>query len=307
MTKSEITFDVTYDCNLNCPFCSTDPNPTLAQMPWDVVEACLNFIQLAKQSYRQMTTVVVSGGEPLLRTDLAQIIKIWNSKADKMILCTSGSVETEQEYWNNLSSCGLGSVRLSLHRVSPDMCRNLFGPEYSLATVQKTITAINEAGLVLDLNYVLNKRSAAHLRDVFSFAADHRVRKVRVLGLARQGRAALNWDSLEVSRECEKAIIAKAKELSSEHRIAVELAGLSGANWCSHSDAEGNCQGGKTFFHITTSGDIYPCPGVKALAWHKMGSVLQPAQVKSIFDHRDRETKCLVLSEAKQLCLKENN
>ncbi|MBL7185244.1 MAG: radical SAM protein [Phycisphaerae bacterium] len=302
MTKSEITVDVTYECKLNCSFCSTNANPIMAQMPFDIANACLDFMQFAKQSYRQMMTVVVSGGEPLLRTDLAQIIEIWNSKADEMILCTSGSVETGQEYWNNLSSCGLRSVRLSLHGVSPDMCRDLFGPEYSFATIQRTITAINEAGLVLDLNYVLNKQSAAHLGDVFSFAADHRVRKVRVLGLARQGRAALNWDSLEVSRECEEAIIAKAKKLSSEHRIAVELAGLSGANWCSHSDAEGNCLGGKTFFHITTSGDIYPCPGVKALAWHKMGSVLQPAQVKSIFDHHDREAKCLVLSEAKQLC-----
>lgn len=294
MSKSEITIDVSYKCNLDCPFCSTASCLTPLQMPNNVAEGCRHFMRLVKKSKNGNLAIVISGGEPLLFDKLGAFLKLWNSKADEMILCSTGSIDKGQYYWNELYSYGLKTVRLSLHGISQIAYKEVFGSAYSFTIVENTMGHIVKAGIALELNYVLSKLSINYLESVFDYSVGKSIHKIRVLGLSRQGRAKVNWKALSISEECEKNAVAQARKMSLTHKINVEFAGLSEAEWCSHSDAEGNCLGGESFFHITTNGDIYPCPGVKALKFHKIGSVLQLSQIQFSNVSRCRQVKCLI-------------
>ncbi|MFC1601299.1 radical SAM protein [Candidatus Sumerlaeota bacterium] len=296
MTNLEFTIDVTYACRLKCQFCSTGANPSVMEMPHYVAQACRDFMRALKARSPQVMRVVLSGGEPLLHDGLGDLLSLWRFEADSITLCTSGSTATKPEYWTELSSCGLTNVRLSLHTVSENACASLWGPEYSLRTVRRNIQAMNQAGLAIDVNYLLTSQTMPHLADVFHFAAESNARKVRVLGLARQGRASANWGALKVSEGTEDVVMAEAKKLSQSYNMTVEFAGLSSATLCVHSDGNGDCLGGRSFFHITTDGGVYPCPGVKSIPCRKITSVLDPECIAASMNYSAGVLECVVSS-----------
>jgi len=115
-----------------------------------------------------------------------------------------------------------------------------------------------------------------NIDEICKYCTKRGIKKVRLLGLSKQGRAIKNWDQLSISDKENLAIVKYASELSIKRGISVEFAGLPNHRWCTHSDENGRCLGGKSFFHINTNGDIYPCPSVKSIKSKKIGSVLCP-------------------------------
>ena len=228
MKNIEVTVDINYNCNMNCSFCSTAPRLTPLQMSDNTADKCLDFLK--RLNNRGGVALVISGGEPLLSDKLEAFLKTWGTVSDEIILCTNGTISKSRKYWRRLYSYGLRSIRLSLHGVSEENSKLIFGPAYSLATVKKTIDYVSQEQVAIDINYVLTQINIDQLETVFKFCSKNNIRSLRILGLARQGRAEKNWESLSLSEGCCKDVVAKAREMSLGYGVDVKFAGLSKMN-----------------------------------------------------------------------------
>lgn len=101
-----ITIDVTTKCNLRCKHCRT--NEIVHELSLDevktIVEKCKNF---------KPRGVFISGGEPLTRSDIADIIKETKKLAPVTILNTNSLLLTEEKL-QELIDAGLNYIQVSL-------------------------------------------------------------------------------------------------------------------------------------------------------------------------------------------------
>ena len=142
--------------------------------------------------------------------------------------------------------------------------------------VNSNISLILKKGIAVDVNYVVSKVSETDYNSVIKYCLDRKVRLLRILGLAKQGKAVRNWEKVKLSILEEADLIEKINDLAESHGMSVEFVGLPNQMRCSHSDLFGRCLGGREFFHVNTNGDIYPCPSTKSLIKRKIGSVFDP-------------------------------
>lgn len=275
MTRFELSVDVTYECPFSCPFCSSSQRGLLPDMDVDVAQRCLDFVEDVSNRQARAIEISITGGEPLALSNLPSLISVWATGSNEVTLNTTSALDVGKGYWQHLRSCGLQTVRLSLHSVLGNDCQAIFGSKYSFATVDRNIELIKAAGINVQANFLVSRLSIGSFDDVWAYCSTKGIEKVRVLGLARQGRAIRNWNRISVPEREEALFVSHVSELSAKDEIGVEFAGLPNRKPCSHSDENGRCLGGISFFHINTNGDIYACPSVKSIAAQRIGSVLQ--------------------------------
>jgi len=278
MQNCELSVDLTYNCHYSCPFCSSPYNVYLPDMTLDIADKCSVFIDGLPSSKTEQIEVTITGGEPLTSTKLPLFVSKWSEHGYKVNLCTTAALDMGKAYWKNLFLSGLQSVRVSLHSISPEGSQTIFGRKYLFAIVAKNIEQIRNAGITLNANYLLSRLNANSFDDVQNYCFLNGIKTIRVLGLTRQGRAVGNWESLCLASEKQASIIEHIGNLLN-HGPDLEFAGLPNHKWCTHTDRNGNCLGGTSFFHVNTNGDIYACPSVKAIPSQRIGSVLSPAGV----------------------------
>lgn len=274
MSGVELSVDVTYKCPFSCPFCSSSQNTVLTDMELDTASKCLDFAH--KICKNGPIAITVGGGEPTTSNILSLLISIWSENGNMIQLCTTGAIEVEKNYWRALSSVGLRIIYLSIPCVRG--CQDVIGKNYEFAVVDRNIERIMNAGIEIYVNFVLTKMNSNSFDEVLNYCISKGIKKMRVLGLAKQGRAIKNWERIALSNsEIEflvKGIIGRSRSLP----LTLEFAGLPSYERCTHMD-NGRCLGGKSFFHINTNGDVYPCPSTKSIKSEKIGSVFDSKRI----------------------------
>lgn len=275
MIEYELSIDVTYRCPFICPFCSSPPNPSYLIMNMEIAQSCVEFIRGLCCNQNNKVNISITGGEPLSLSSLPSLVSLFASGLNGVNLCTTAALNMGKNYWYMLHSRGLRTVRLSLHSIAEDKCRHIFGSAYSFSTVDKNLTLMTTAGIIVEANVLVTQLSIAGFNEVWKYCFKKGIKKVRVLGLCKQGRAILNWNRLSVSQQDVALFIKHIRGLSIEYGLYAEFSGFANHRLCVHSDNSGRCLGGSSFFHINTNGDIFACPAVKAIPAKKMGSVLR--------------------------------
>ena len=114
--------ELTYRCPLHCPYCS---NPTyytagneLKTSEWKRV--------FAEAAALGVMHAGLSGGEPLLRADLPELIRAARDAGLYTNLITSG-VGLDEERANRLSAAGLDSAQVSFQADSADLADDIAG------------------------------------------------------------------------------------------------------------------------------------------------------------------------------------
>jgi PqqA peptide cyclase len=187
--------ELTYRCPLHCPYCS---NPVelhraraeLATAEWERVltEArALGVLQLG-----------LSGGEPLLRKDLEQLVAHARSVGLYTTLVTSGLGLTSDRA-ARLREAGIDHIQLSLQDSDPAGADRIAG----LAAVDKKLTAaalIRSIGVAFTVNVVLHRANLDHLADIIELAASLGADRLELANTQYYGWAMVNRDALLPTR-----------------------------------------------------------------------------------------------------------
>ncbi len=101
-------FYVTRKCNLRCGMCSVWKHAESKEMSIEEIRIAAKKMKKLGISY-----VVITGGEPLLRKDLAKIINIFSELGMSTRLQTNGLILTEKKL-NDLKKAGLNDITISI-------------------------------------------------------------------------------------------------------------------------------------------------------------------------------------------------
>jgi pyrroloquinoline quinone biosynthesis protein E len=245
--------ELTYRCPLHCPYCS---NPTamaagaeLTTSEWQRV-----FREAAELGVLQAG---LSGGEPLVRRDLAEIVRGAREAKLYTNLITSG-VGLDEMRAGELRDAGLDSVQLSFQSDEADLADEIAGTR-AHARKLEAAAAVRAAGISLSLNFVIHRRNIDRLPQMIAVAetlgaARVELANVQFYGWAFQNRAALLPTRDQVARAREVATAAQAR-LAGQIDIFYVLPDY-------YETRPKPCLNGwgQRYLTVNPTGDVLPCP-----------------------------------------------
>ena len=111
-----IAWEVTGACNLSCEYCRASATPLPAEGELSTQEALAFIDEVAPR--RPM--LILSGGEPLLRTDIFDIARYAMGRGVRVSLATNGTLLTPEAV-EKIKEAGIVRVSVSLDGPSPDI------------------------------------------------------------------------------------------------------------------------------------------------------------------------------------------
>jgi len=188
-------WECTWRCNLKCLHCGSDctANSAFPDMPF---EDFLHAIQPLEKKYpRNSILVAITGGEPLLRKDLAKCGKTLRDHGFRWGIVTNGYAYDEAVH-AKLIAAGLGSITVSLDGME-DNHNWLRNNKHSFERAVKCLELIvSYPRFNYDVVTCVHQRNLSELPVLKEFLISKNVKKWRIFTIAPIGRAAENSEML---------------------------------------------------------------------------------------------------------------
>ncbi|HEY0753234.1 MAG TPA: pyrroloquinoline quinone biosynthesis protein PqqE [Ktedonobacteraceae bacterium] len=245
--------EMTYRCPLHCPYCSNPVNAPAGKSELSTAE-WQRIIQEA--SDLGVLHVLFSGGEPLLRKDLPELVTLAHTCGLYTNLITSG-VGLTRSRLQALCDAGLDSIQISFQADQAELADPLAG---TAAHTRKLVAAqlVKEFHLPLTINVVLHRTNIERLEQMIALAEQLDAQRLELANTQYLGWAYLNKEALLPTREqVERAqVIAQAAQarLRGKMEILYVLPDYFGERPkpCMHG-------WGRRYLTINPSGDVMPC------------------------------------------------
>ena len=245
--------ELTYRCPLHCPYCS---NPTQARSGEELTT------NEWRRVFRETTELGVlqvgfSGGEPLVRRDLAELVHAARETRLYTNLITSG-IGLNESRADELRAAGLDSVQLSFQADDVDLADEIAGAR---AHQRKLAAAsfIRAAGIPLSLYFVIHRRNIDRLPQMIGLAEAVGAERVELANVQFYGWAFLNRAALLPTREQ----VARARDVATAAKA--RLAGKIDIFYVLPDYYETRpkpCLNGwgQRYLTVNPIGDVLPCP-----------------------------------------------
>ncbi|NOY29475.1 MAG: pyrroloquinoline quinone biosynthesis protein PqqE [Planctomycetes bacterium] len=245
--------ELTYRCPLACPYCS---NPLeLARFRNELDTATWQRV-LGEASDLGVVQVHFSGGEPLLRRDLVDLVRTARELDLYSNLSTSAATATHKTL-ESLREAGLDALQISL--LDADAAENdRLAGAVSFEKKQEAVEAARSLGFPITLNVVLHRHNLDRLTEIIDLAAAWQVDRLELAhtqytGWAFRNRAALLPSRSQVERAAE--IVADA-----ETRLAGHLQILHVLPDYFQTYPKACLNGwGRVFLTVAPDGAVLPC------------------------------------------------
>jgi len=251
--------ELTHGCPLRCGYCSNPLELVGRSQELDAEQWSGVFRQAAGLGVVQTH---LSGGEPLLRRDLPQIVAAADSAGLYTQLVTSG-VGLGERRMTQLAAAGLRSVQLSVQHADPRASERIAGAR-SFAAKERAARLIRAAGLPLGLNIVLHRANLDALDELIGLGLRWGADRIELAhtqfhGWALRNRAALLPTREQVERA--RATVMRRRQLLNG---AMELVWVA-ADWMEETAKP--CMGGwgRVSLTVAPDGTVLPCPAAAVL------------------------------------------
>lgn len=252
---------VTYRCNLRCQFCyaACGCQRTAATSP-EVSTRHLRRVLKAIRHEAQVPSVSLTGGEPLLRTDIEELVAAAVNLGLRVNLITNGTLLAAQDRAQRLRTAGLSSAQVSLEGPTAAVHDGLTCIPGSFARTIEGLQALARVGVHVHTNTTVNAANAPHLPALVRLVAGLGMKRLSMNLVIPAGQAA-NLD-LQVAYRDVWSVIAPARD---EARAAgVEFMWYSPTPMCILNPlAEGlgnkSCAACDGLLSVAPNGDVLPC------------------------------------------------
>lgn len=202
--------ELTYRCPLKCPYCS---NPLKLRLDQQELETATWARVLAEAAALGVIQVHFSGGEPLLRRDLAELVAEARRLGLYTHLITSGLTADEPRL-KQLRDAGLDALQISLQDSRPAENDWLAGTQ-SFEQKRRAVEAARQLDFPVTLNVVLHRHNLDRIDEVIDLADEWDVERLELAHVQYTGWAFRNRAQLLPSREQVEraaAVVDRARE-----------------------------------------------------------------------------------------------
>jgi PqqA peptide cyclase len=251
--------ELTYACPLHCPYCSNplnlgDYSDELTTQEWQRV--------LVEASGLGVLQLHLSGGEPLLRRDLIEIVHSASGLGLYTNLITSGFGLSSRRA-ELLRAAGLDHVQISIQADEPTVADRIAGTP-SFERKKAAARLVKKLGWPLTVNVVLHRHNIDRVDRILDMAADLEADRVELANTQYYGWAWRNRDGLLPSRtqleRAEATVRATRGRLDGRIDIIYVVPDY-------YSRYPKPCMGGwgRRQLTVVPNGDVLPCPTAHAL------------------------------------------
>jgi len=251
--------ELTYRCPLSCPYCSNplnlaDYGDELTTAEWQRV--------LADAQELGVLQLHLSGGEPLLRRDLVEIVNSANELGLYTNLITS-ALGLSLRRAEQLRAAGLDHVQISIQANESALSDRIAGSP-SFERKIEAARMVKDLGWPLTVNVVLHRQNIDRVADMLRLAEELKADRIELANTQYYGWAWRNRGALLPSRaqlERAEAVVRAARgRLKGRMDVIYVLPDY-------YSQYPKPCMGGwgKRQLTVVPNGDALPCPAAHAL------------------------------------------
>ena len=262
-----IQWHLTEKCNIKCLHCyqtGLDQDELSPDEAKETITEIMDTLNIWRTAYGLdfSPSVNITGGEPLLRKDLFDVLISFIDGGFDAFLLTNG-ILIDSEKANKLSRTGVKGVQVSIE--GPEEVHDSIRGVNSFTASVKGIKHLLDAGLEVTLNATLSRLNAEHLADMIELASGLGVRRLGFSRLVPSGRGRSLSDEILKTREVRKLYekifsivpengleIVTGDPVASQFRYNPEETGL-------ENIPLGGCAAGISGLTIMPDGTVVPC------------------------------------------------
>jgi len=280
-----ISWNLTYRCNLACEHCYLDAGPkplvgteNFADRSELGTEECFKVIDDIAGFAPECLTIL-TGGEPLLRRDILEIVRRASERGLWVVVGTNG-VRITENVAQRLAEAGAKGLSLSLDALEPDRHDRFRMVRGAWQNTVEGAEILNRTGLPFIVQTTAGAHNLDELDAIADFAHDRLAAKVwNLYFLVPTGRGqfvsditAAQYDEVlaslyRIQRKYNRRMLVNAK--CAPHYIKTVLANANAETdpqIRTYSGGAGGCPAGTHYMGIRPNGDVTPCPYLPVFA-----------------------------------------
>lgn len=254
-----VSWNTTKACNLKCKHCYRDAG----KKERDELSLGEARLLLEEMNLAGFQIVVLSGGEPLMREDIFDIIGYGTALGMRMVLGTNGTLITK-DVADKLKKSGLARVGVSLDSRNPAVHDQFRGVEGSFRRVLEAVESVKDVGLEFQVHTTVTKYNYNEIDPLIDFVADLGACAYHIFFLVPAGRGHQETESLISPKSYYRLI---SLILERQKGLDIELKPVCAPQFIPLAEKQGmqlrfnrGCLAGISYCCILPSGDVQPCP-----------------------------------------------
>lgn len=254
-----LSYNVTRECNMKCSHCYINATDKKLEDELTTQEAKALIDQIHQVS---SPLLILSGGEPLLRPDIFELIEYGSKKGLKMGLGSNGYL-IDDSVAKKLKDAGIATVSISLDSNIPAQHDEFRGVTGAWEKAVNACKVLRKNGVLVQVNTTLTHDNYNQIDDIMTLAESIGVENFHLFFLVPTGRGVKLTD---ISPQKYEEMITKTFAKVHKHRLNVRPScapqfmriaqgmGLDMRQWIR------GCIAGLHYCRIYANGEVTPCP-----------------------------------------------
>jgi len=254
-----VSWNVTLKCNLKCAHCYINAKETKLPDELSTDGAKMLIHQIIEVS---RPLLILSGGEPLLREDIYEIIRYGADRGLRMGMGSNGML-IDDEVARRLEDVGMETVAISLDSSIPERHDEFRGVKGCWEHAVNAIKALKKSRIQVQVNCTVTPQNYDEVDDIMSLAEDLGVENFHLFFLVPTGRGT---DVEDVTPRMYEDMITSTLAKTAKYKLNVKPScapqfmrvakeqGVDMSRWVR------GCMAGLYYCRIYPSGEVTPCP-----------------------------------------------
>lgn len=264
-------WEVTAACNLRCIHChAASSKPARDELTTDEAKRFID--ELARID--EFRTLVYTGGEPLVRPDLLELLHYSQKAGLTNVIATNGTLINEEVAFK-LREAGVVGAAVSLDSSQSAIHNHIRRNDNAFELAMRGIQALKKAGILLQINATAMEYNFSSLDELIELTDREGAGIMLMYQLVPVGRgSSIEEATLDVNQNEKllKFLARKQREVSTIIEpvagpqywpYLIEQRGKSNGIWFKLAEKLFHgCAAGRGFVYIKANGDVWPCPFV---------------------------------------------
>jgi len=265
----QVYYAITEGCNLRCPYCYASSETRLA----GELNTDESLGLVSKVADFGAEVMIFTGGEPMLRKDLFQIVQHANDSGLKSNMITNATMIRTPALAQQIADL-FNSVTVSIDGGTAEAHDRTRGAGAFAKTVN-ALHLLNKAGVIPDINHIVTSDNVQELEEFAKFIEGIEVGSVRLMYHNKLGRGVS--DGSDFGWKDHRKIMQIKWTSPTAGKLRPD--GPKPLKSCS---IRGNCGMGGNEIYVSSIGDVYPCKLVTGSS-HYAGNIRRQS-LGEIFD-----------------------
>lgn len=275
-TLINLFWECTLTCNANCKHCGSSAEKRQYKGELTTEEIKNAFKQIANDMDANKILINVTGGEPLVRKDLFEVMEYATNKLNFHWGMTTNGILLNDENIEKLKQSNMETISISIDGLE-ETHDEFRGTKGSYKTIINNIKKLKQAGFVkhIQVTTVFHKKNINQLEELYKIMLDLNLDSWRVISMDPIGRAKENNDlSLNGEEIKELLDFIKLKNKSKKLELTYGCSSFLGLNYEKEVRKNYfNCRTGINVASILHNGDLFVCPNVPRIKSLIQGNV----------------------------------